>query len=72
MACPNPGNQPNQEADRGNLAAAGPAPEVSYITAYVCISPPFAIFPHTFPDAQVYTKAVERMQFVISIRHNMS
>lgn len=71
MACPNQGKQPNQEADMGNLTAVGLAPEVPYITAYVCISPPFASFPHAFPNAQVHTKTVERMQFVISIRHNM-
>lgn len=71
MACPNRSNQPNQEADMGNLTAVGLAPEVPYIIAYVCISPPSALFPHAFPNASVYTKTVERMQFVISIRHNM-
>lgn len=71
MAFSNRSNQPNQEANMGNLTAVGLDPEVPYITAFVWISPPVAIFPHAFPNAQVYTKTVERMQFVISIKHNM-
>lgn len=51
--------------------AVGPAPEVPYITAYVCISPAFAISPHTFPNVRVRFKTAERTSSVISIQRNV-